>query len=127
MDGCWLPRWSRPFQVSPAGHLGGWLFVLGGGLSSVAASSKPSIQRFMELPHYWGSSVSRRRRLCFRLPIVLLSAHEGCGHYAEAALWVWVSVTPPSNMRLKLTAPASKGIHLFVNYTALRRSLGASR
>ena len=31
------------------------------------------------------------------------------------------------NMRLKLAAPTSKGIHLFVSYTALRRSLGASR
>ena len=31
------------------------------------------------------------------------------------------------NKRLKLPAPTSKGNHLFVNDTALRRSLGASR
>ena len=31
------------------------------------------------------------------------------------------------NMRLKLPAPTSKGIHLFVNDKAPRRSLGASR
>ena len=35
------------------------------------------------------------------------------------------SVLP--NMRLKLAAPTSKGIHLFVNDTALRRSLSAFR
>ena len=31
------------------------------------------------------------------------------------------------NRRLKLAAPTSKGIHLFVNDTALRRSLSAIR
>jgi len=31
------------------------------------------------------------------------------------------------NMRVKLAAPTSKGIHLFVNTKTLRRSLRASR
>ena len=39
--------------------------------------------------------------------------------------WAQLNVLP--NMRLKLTAPTSKGSHLFVNTTAPRRSLGAIR
>ena len=33
----------------------------------------------------------------------------------------------PPNQRLKLSAPAARGSHLFVNTKTLRRSLGAFR
>ena len=33
----------------------------------------------------------------------------------------------PPNQRLKLSAPTTRGSHLFVNYKARRRSLGAFR
>ena len=52
----------------------------------------------------------------------------------EAARKQWEQKQKPSvqvrrvpNKRLKLPAPTTRGIHLFVNTTALRRSLGASR
>ena len=38
-----------------------------------------------------------------------------------------LALGPLPNTRLKLAAPTSKGTHLFVNVTTLRRSLSAIR
>jgi len=52
---------------------------------------------------------------------------EDCGARVNSELRIGLAVGEPPNMRVKLAAPTSKGIQLFVKTTTLRRSLRAFR